>query len=71
MGVGVGVTTHMDISLCYISERSMVDFATQSRHYGYKYNAPDIRTPKSTNRDLYRENEPKLFKTPRVNGQSC
>ncbi|KAK2159158.1 hypothetical protein LSH36_157g03049 [Paralvinella palmiformis] len=57
--------------LMFWAESNMVDFATQSRHYGYKYNAPDIRTPKSTNRDIYRENEPKLFKTPRVQVHDC
>ena len=46
----------------------MVDFVTQSRHYGYKYNAPETRQPISTQRDNYRKNSSNLFKTPRVQG---
>ena len=44
----------------------MVDFTTQTRLYGYLYNAPETTDPVATFREQYRDNEPHAFKHPRV-----
>ena len=47
----------------------MVDFQTQFRQYGYKYNAPTVTQPISTRRDLNRSQERHVFKTLRTQGK--
>lgn len=49
----------------------MVDFQTQNRHNGYRYNAPDKREPEASFRDLYRETNPLVFHSERTESHDC
>ena len=40
----------------------MVDFQSRFRLYGHGYTCPEVKYPVATNRELYHEQAPLLFK---------
>ena len=46
-----------------------MDFQTQCRLHGYKFNVPERPVASTTYRDLYRDTAPQVFHSARVKGK--